>query len=91
VMRLRRAALLVQRVFRDPSHCGFSPAEQAESFEALVGWVEHGVSRRGRTSSSNDLRTLGGPFELDPASRNAGGRRGFGCCRSGRRPRQSHA
>ena len=32
---------------RDPSHCGFTTAEQAAGFEALVRWVEHGVKPNG--------------------------------------------
>src|SRR5262249_51261084 len=33
---------LVQRVIRDPGHCGFTDDEEATNFEALVNWVEHG-------------------------------------------------
>jgi pimeloyl-ACP methyl ester carboxylesterase len=57
---------LVQRVFRDPSHCGFSNAEQEASFEALEGWVEHGVRPDGQDVLVDDLRTLSGQFELSP-------------------------
>ena len=61
-----KSDLLVQRVLRDASHCGFSNAEQEASFEALVGWVEHGVKPEGQDVLVDDLRTLGGQFELAP-------------------------
>jgi hypothetical protein len=61
-----RGDLLVQRVFRDPSHCGFSTEEQERSFEALVGWVEGGVKPEGHDVLVDDLRTLDGRFERSP-------------------------
>jgi hypothetical protein len=50
-----RHRLLVERVIRDPGHCGFTYTEWEASFEDLVRWVEHGVRPRG-----------GGGFELNP-------------------------
>jgi len=58
--------LLVQRVFRDPGHCGFTSAEWAASLEALVGWVERGERPEGQDVLVEDLRALGGDFELSP-------------------------
>jgi pimeloyl-ACP methyl ester carboxylesterase len=58
--------LLVQRVFHDPSHCGFSTAEQEEAFAALVGWAEYGVKPDGHDVLVDDLRTLNRQFELTP-------------------------
>jgi pimeloyl-ACP methyl ester carboxylesterase len=60
--------LLVQRVMRDAGHCGFTTAEQEAAFEALVGWVEHGVKPEGDDVLVDDLRTLRGTFELAPRS-----------------------
>jgi hypothetical protein len=61
-----RTESLAQRVYRDPSHCGFSTEEQERSFEELVAWVEHGVKPPGHDVLVEDLRTLGGTFELAP-------------------------
>ena len=61
-----KGALLVQRVMRDASHCGFTTPEQAASFEALVGWVEHGVKPKGTNVLTPDLRKLDRTFELSP-------------------------
>jgi pimeloyl-ACP methyl ester carboxylesterase len=61
-----KSDLLVQRVFRDPGHCGFTTAEQEASFEALVRWVEHGERPEGDDVLADDLRTLRGRFELSP-------------------------
>ncbi len=58
--------LLVQRVVRDPGHCGFTSAEWEAGLEALVGWVEQGVKPEGENVLVDDLRTLGGTFELTP-------------------------
>jgi hypothetical protein len=57
--------LLVQRVLRDPGHCGFTTEEQEAGFNALVAWVEHGVKPKG-TDVFSDLRKLRGTFELSP-------------------------
>ena len=60
-----RGRLLVQRVFRDPGHCGFTSTEWEAGLEALVRWVGHGVAPAG-----NDLRRRLGElrrrFELNP-------------------------
>jgi hypothetical protein len=58
--------LLVQRVIRDASHCGFRTTEWEAGFEALVRWVEHGVKPEGTNVSAHDLRTLDRTFELAP-------------------------
>jgi hypothetical protein len=46
--------LLVQRVTRDPSHCGFTTTEFEAGLRALRAWVEQGV------------RPRDGTFELSP-------------------------
>lgn len=61
-----KGGLLVQRVMRDASHCGFTTPEQAASFEALVRWVERGVRPTGTNVSTSDLRKLDRTFELSP-------------------------
>ncbi len=61
-----KADLLVQRVIRDPSHCGFTSTEWAGALEALVEWVEEGVKPQGTNVSVDDLRTLDRTFELAP-------------------------
>ncbi|MBA2327144.1 MAG: hypothetical protein H0V95_10945 [Actinobacteria bacterium] len=58
--------LLVQRVIRDPGHCGFTTTEQEAGFEALVAWVEHGEKPEGTDVLIDDLRELDGTFELYP-------------------------
>ncbi|MEX0682012.1 MAG: DUF6351 family protein [Dehalococcoidia bacterium] len=58
--------LLVQRVFRDLNHCGFSIAEWEASLEDLMAWVENGVKPEGEDLLVEDLRTLGGRFEITP-------------------------
>jgi hypothetical protein len=61
-----RGDLLVQRVIRDPGHCGFTTTEQEAGFEALVAWVEHGKKPKGTDVLIDDLRQLDGTFELYP-------------------------
>ena len=61
-----KSDLLVQRVFRDPGHCGFNYAEWEANLEALVGWVERGEKPAGQDVLVDDLRTLSGTFELAP-------------------------
>lgn len=61
-----KSDLLVQRVFRDAGHCGFTYAEWEANLEALVAWVEHGDKPEGENILVDDLRTLGGKFELSP-------------------------
>ena len=58
--------LLVQRVVRDPGHCGFTNEEWVASFEALVRWVEKGTRPAGTDVLDTDLRTLDRAFELSP-------------------------
>jgi hypothetical protein len=61
-----RHRLLVQRVFRDPGHCGFTSTEWEASLEALVRWVEHGVRPTGHDVLVRRLRALGRRYELNP-------------------------
>lgn len=61
-----RSDLLVQRVFRDPGHCGFNAAEWEANFDALVAWVEDGDKPDGQGVLVDDLTTLAGEFELAP-------------------------
>jgi pimeloyl-ACP methyl ester carboxylesterase len=58
--------LLVQRVIRDPGHCGFTTTEQEAAFKDLVAWVEHGEKPEGTDVLIGDLRQLDGEFELYP-------------------------
>ena len=58
--------LLVQRVMRDPSHCGFTSTEWEAGFDALVRWVDQRVKPEGTNVLVDDLRTLDGRFELMP-------------------------
>jgi pimeloyl-ACP methyl ester carboxylesterase len=61
-----KSDLLVQRVIRDASHCGFTTNEQAAGFEALVRWVERGEKPKGTNVLVSDLRKLNRTFELAP-------------------------
>jgi pimeloyl-ACP methyl ester carboxylesterase len=61
-----KSNLLVQRVMRDASHCGFTSAEWEAGLEAVVAWVERGVKPKGTNVLVNDLRRLAGTFELNP-------------------------
>jgi dienelactone hydrolase len=61
-----KGSLLVQRVYRDPGHCGFTTAEQEDAFEALVAWVEEGERPAGDDVLIDDLRGLTGAYELTP-------------------------
>jgi hypothetical protein len=58
--------LLVQRVIRDPGHCGFTTTEWAAAFDALVEWVEHDERPEGNDVLSDDLGALDPAFELLP-------------------------
>jgi pimeloyl-ACP methyl ester carboxylesterase len=62
----RRHNLLVQRVIRDPGHCGFTSTEWAASLEALVRWVERGVRPKGNDVLVRRLDDLLPRFELSP-------------------------
>lgn len=57
---------LVQRVIRDPGHCGFTNTELVASFEALIGWVEHDTKPAGHEVFTADLTALRPAFELQP-------------------------
>jgi pimeloyl-ACP methyl ester carboxylesterase len=59
-----RDALLIQRVVKDPGHCGFSAPEQEAAFAALVQWVEHGKRPAGTNLDITDLRKIAPTFEL---------------------------
>jgi hypothetical protein len=61
-----RGSLLVQRVVKDPGHCGFSTREQEAAFAALVQWVEHGRRPAGTNLDRADLRRVAPTFELTP-------------------------
>jgi len=61
-----RHRLLVQRVMRDPGHCGFTSTEWEASLEALVRWVEHGVQPEGNNVRVRHLNDLRPRFELNP-------------------------
>lgn len=39
--------LLVQRIYRDPAHCGFSPAELIKAFDDMVAWGKGGAKPEG--------------------------------------------
>jgi pimeloyl-ACP methyl ester carboxylesterase len=58
--------LLVQRVIRDPSHCGFNNEELEANFEALVAWVEEGDKPAGEDLLVDDLRALGRTYTMAP-------------------------
>ncbi len=57
---------LVQRVVRDPGHCGFTNTELVAGFEALVGWAEHHTKPKGHDVLTADLSALRPAFELQP-------------------------
>jgi pimeloyl-ACP methyl ester carboxylesterase len=61
------SGLLVQRVVRDPGHCGFTSTEWEASLEDLVRWVEHGAKPDGTNVLAHDLRKLHRTFELNRA------------------------
>ena len=61
-----KSDLLVQRVIRDASHCGFTSTETEAGLEALVAWTERGVKPAGTNVMVQDLRRLGRTFELSP-------------------------
>jgi hypothetical protein len=61
-----RHHLLVQRVVRDPGHCGFTSTEWEASLEALVRWAEQGVRPEGNNVRVRNLNDLRRRFELNP-------------------------
>ena len=61
-----RHRLLVQRVLRDPGHCGFTSTEWEASLEALLRWVGRGVRPKGNDVLVRHLNDLRRRFELNP-------------------------
>ncbi len=61
-----KEGLLVQRVVRDPSHCGLTSPEWEANLASLVRWVEHGAKPAGTNVLARDLRRLDRTFELSP-------------------------
>jgi len=61
-----KSDLMVQRVIRDPGHCGFNDEEIATNFEALVAWVEHGTRPQGTNVMVDDLNHLDHTYEIVP-------------------------
>jgi dienelactone hydrolase len=53
------ANLLVQRVVRAGSHCGYDGETREQAFDDLVGWVEHGVRPQGDDVLATDLSRIG--------------------------------
>jgi dienelactone hydrolase len=51
--------LLVQRVTRAPSHCGFDGETRELAFDDLVAWIERGVRPDGEDVLAPDLRRIG--------------------------------
>jgi pimeloyl-ACP methyl ester carboxylesterase len=51
--------LLVQRVMRAPSHCGFYGETRAQAFDDLVAWIERGVKPEGEDVLAHDLSRIG--------------------------------
>lgn len=66
VERAGAGMLLVQRVYRDSGHCGFTLAEQEAAFDALVEWVEQGEKPDGTDLSTGDLSRVDASFEQPP-------------------------
>jgi pimeloyl-ACP methyl ester carboxylesterase len=51
--------LLVQRVFRAGSHCGFDGEMREQAFDDLVEWIERGVRPTGEDVLATDLSRIG--------------------------------
>ena len=51
--------LLVQRVMRAPSHCGFDAETREQAFNDLVAWIERGVRPAGEDVLAPDLSRIG--------------------------------
>jgi len=51
--------LLVQRVVRAPSHCGFDGETREQAFDDLVAWIERGVQPQGDDVLASDLSRIG--------------------------------
>lgn len=58
--------LLVQRIYADASHCGFTTPEWVDGLRALVAWVEDGRRPDGDDLSVRDLSAAGTRFLLQP-------------------------
>jgi len=58
--------LLVQRVMRAPSHCGFDGETREQAFDDLVAWIERGVRPEGEDVLAPDLSRLGLKWTLIP-------------------------
>ncbi len=56
----------MQRVVRDPGHCGFTNAEWEDGLKSLIAWVERGEKPEGEDVLTDDLRTLGEKFTVMP-------------------------
>jgi pimeloyl-ACP methyl ester carboxylesterase len=61
-----RGRRLVQRVYRDAGHCGFTSTEWEAALEALVRWVEGGVKPAGHDVLARDVPDPRPSFELQP-------------------------
>jgi hypothetical protein len=51
--------LLVQRVMRAASHCGFDGKTRIQAFDDLVAWIERGVRPVGEDVLASDLSRIG--------------------------------
>ena len=51
--------LLVQRVIRAGSHCGFDGETREQAFDDLVAWIERGLQPQGEDVLAHDLSRLG--------------------------------
>ena len=51
--------LLVQRVVRAPTHCGFAGETRERAFDDLVAWIERGVRPEGEDVLAPDLSRIG--------------------------------
>jgi dienelactone hydrolase len=51
--------LLVQRMVRAPSHCGFDSETRERAFDDLVAWIERGVRPEGEDVLAPDLSRIG--------------------------------
>jgi len=51
--------LLVQRVLRAGSHCGFDGQMREQAFDDLVAWIERGVRPAGEDVLAADLSRIG--------------------------------
>jgi hypothetical protein len=54
-----RDHLLVQRVLRAGSHCGFDGEMREQAFDDLVAWIERGVRPAGDDVLAPDLSRIG--------------------------------